>query len=162
MRGVHCFSYFIVLHSAQCNVIGEKMPSQDRLFQPTAREAALLVLHLLGAGGMDRRPVSRARLTEITIRRLWRRTRVAEGFLLEVQEFLLSAGWVLFWAGSSYAIIKVAAVEGWPRMSSKRIEDDLQRLSDRRFSNEFFDRIEDVLLRGDDHTADDEEEDRVE
>ena len=63
----------------------------DRLFQPSAREAALLVLHLLESGGIDRRAVSRARLTEITIRRLWCRTRVPEGFLLEVQEFLLEA-----------------------------------------------------------------------
>jgi hypothetical protein len=106
---------------------------------------------------VDRRTVSRARLTEITIRRLWRRTRVPEGFLLEVQEFLLSAGWALFWAGSSYAIIRVAAVEGWPRISSKRIEDDLQRLARGRFD---FDGIEHLLLSHDDIA--DQEEDRGE
>jgi hypothetical protein len=134
------------------------MPSQgDPLFRPSARQAALLVLHLLDAGGVDRRSVSRARLTEITVRRLWRRTRVPEGFLLEVQEFLLSAGWALFWAGSSYAIIRVAAVEGWPRISSKRIEDDLQRLARGRFD---FNDIEHLLLSLDDIA--DQEEDRGE
>jgi hypothetical protein len=132
------------------------MPSYgDRLFQPTARQAALLVLHLLGAGGADRRTVSRARLTEITIRRLWGRSRVPEGFLLEVQEFLLIAGWALFWAGSSYAIIRVSAIEGWPRISSKRIENDLATLSRGRFD---FDDIEHLLLSVDDIA--DEEEDR--
>lgn len=134
------------------------MPSQgDRLFRPSARQAALLVLHLLDAGGVDRRPVSRARLTEITIRRLWRRTRVPEGFLLEVQEFLLSAGWALFWAGSSYAIIRVSAIEGWQRISSKRIEDDLERISRGRFD---FEEIEHLPLSVDDIA--DEEEDRGE
>jgi hypothetical protein len=133
------------------------MPSPgDRLFQPSARQAALLVLHLLGTGGLDR-PVSRARLTEITIRRLWRRTRVADRFLLEVQEFLLSAGWALFWAGSSYAIIRVSAVEGWQRISSKRIEDDLERIGRGRFD---FAEIEHLVLPVDDIA--DEEEDRGE
>jgi hypothetical protein len=137
-------------------VKGVTMPPRGdgvRLFQPNARQAALLVLHLLGTGGVDRREVSRARLTEITIRRLWRRTRVSEGFLLEVQEFLLGAGWALFWAGSSYAIIRVAAVEGWPRISSKRIENDLERLSRGRFD---FDEMEHLLLSVDD-IADEEE-----
>jgi hypothetical protein len=82
---------------------------------------------------------------------------VPEAFLLEVQEFLLIAGWALFWAGSSYAIIRVSAIEGWPRMSSKRIEDDLQRISRGRFD---FGDIEHLLLSVDD-TAD-EEEDRGE
>ena len=134
------------------------MPSDgQRLVQPNAREAALLVLHLLGAGGADRRRVSRARLTEVTIRRLWGRSRVPEAFLLEVQEFLLIAGWALFWAGSSYAIVRVSAVEGWPRISSKRIEEDLYRVSRGRFD---FGEIEESILSNDD-TAD-EEEDRGE
>jgi hypothetical protein len=128
----------------------------DRLFQPSARQAALLVLYLLEFGGIDRRPVSRARLTEITIRRLWRRTRVPEGFLLEVQEFLLEAGWALFWAGSSYAIIRISAIEGWQRISSKRIEEDLRRLARGHFD---FDELEDLLRRVDE-TAGEQEEDR--
>jgi hypothetical protein len=131
------------------------MPSPgDRLFQPSARQAALLVLHLLGTAVLDR-PVSRARLTEITIRRLWRRSRVADRFLLEVQEFLLSAGWALFWAGSSYAIIRVAAVEGWQRISSKRIDHDLESIARGQFK---FAEIEHLVLPVDDIA--DEEEDR--
>jgi hypothetical protein len=82
---------------------------------------------------------------------------VPEAFLLEVQEFLLIAGWALFWAGSSYAIVRVSAVEGWPRISSKRIEEDLYRVSRGRFD---FGEIEESILSNDD-TAD-EEEDRGE
>jgi hypothetical protein len=116
----------------------------DRSFQPNPREAALIVLHLLDRKRSEGRDVSRARLTEITIRRLWARTRVPEDFLLQVQELLLRAGWALFWAGSSYAIIRVSAVEGWPRLSSKRIADNLQLMSRGHFE---FDAIEPLLLQ---------------
>jgi hypothetical protein len=79
---------------------------------------------------------------------------VPEAFLAEVQEFLLIAGWALFWAGSSYAIIRLSAIEGWPRMSSKRIEDDLHRISRGRFD---FGEIEQSVLSLDD-IADEEED----
>jgi hypothetical protein len=128
------------------------LPSpDDPLFQPSERQAALLVGHV---GAVDRGPVTRARLTEMTIRRLWRRTRIPEAFLLEVQEFLLSAGWALFWAGSSYAIIRSSAVEGWARVSSKKIEHDLDRLSRGRFD---FEDVEHLLLSAD-HMIDDEDD----
>jgi hypothetical protein len=127
------------------------------MFQPDAHEAALLVLHLLDRAGSDRRPVSRARLTEITIRRLWSRTRVPEAFLLDVQEILLNAGWVFFWAGSSFAIIKREAVDGWPRISSKRIDGDLRMLAREPSSrNDFF--AEADILRSTLMQPDDEEE----
>jgi hypothetical protein len=116
----------------------------DRSFQPNPREAALMVLHLLDRKRREGRDVSRARLTEITIRRLWARTRVPDDFLLQVQEQLLGAGWALFWAGSSYAIIRVSAVEGWPRLSSKRVADDLQLMLRGHFE---FDAIEPLLLQ---------------
>jgi hypothetical protein len=117
------------------------------MFQPDARQAAMMVLRLLDAKTAEGRSISRARLTELTIRRLWGRTRVQEGFLLDVQEILLNAGWALFWAGSSYAVIRLSAVEGWPRISSKRIEHDLDRLArDRRYAVHFFDEIEHLLL----------------
>src|SRR5437016_1264379 len=93
-------------------------------YRPTPREAALLVLHLLGTKELalrtkvpkTERELTRARLTEITLRRLWGRTRISNEFLAEVQEYLLHAGWVLFWAGSSYAVIQVSSVEGWARI----------------------------------------------
>ena len=77
-------------------------------------------------------------------------------FLLKVQEFLLKAGWALFWAGSSYAIIRISSVEGWQRISSKRIEEDLRRIARGHFD---FDEFEDLLRRVDE-TAGEQEEDR--
>jgi hypothetical protein len=47
--------------------------------------------------------------------------------LLEVQEYLLAAGWALFCIGPThYAIIKLESVLGWGRISSKRIADELK------------------------------------
>ena len=93
----------------------------ERLYQPTARECALLVLGLIRAkieeGG---RPVTRARFTEMTLRKLWVRSRVTDDLLRTVQEILLHGGWALFWAGASFAIIKLDVVEGWGRISWKR------------------------------------------
>jgi hypothetical protein len=106
--------------------------------QPDPRQAALLVLHVLRT-----KDITRARLTEITLRRLWRRTRISQELVLEVQEYLLHAGWVLFWAGSSYAVIQVGAVEGWPRISSKRISEELRDVAIGRFD---FDALEPLLL----------------
>jgi hypothetical protein len=119
------------------------------MFQPDARQAAMLVLHLLHPDRTGR--VTRARLTELTIRHLWNRTRVQEGFLLDVQEILLKAGWAFFWAGStSYGIIRQSAVEGWPRISSKRIREDLDRLAeDRDYPERFFERAERLLFNDD-------------
>jgi hypothetical protein len=98
----------------------------DRLSQPSARQAALLVLHLLDEKRSEvHREVTRARLTELTIRKLWNRTRIDQALVQEVQEFLLQAGWSFFWAGSTYAVIKTDAVNGWARISYKRIEDEL-------------------------------------
>jgi hypothetical protein len=115
------------------------------MFQPNAMQAAMLVLYLLRADTIGR-PVTRARLTELTIRRLWGRTRVQEAYLLDVQEILLNAGWAFFWAGSSYAIVKLSAIEGWPRISSKRIDNELDRLArDDDYPDHFFGRAERLL-----------------
>jgi hypothetical protein len=118
----------------------------ERFRQPTAREAALVVLHLLRTKALETgKEVTRARLTEITLRRLWARTRISNELISEVQEYLLHAGWVLFWAGSSYAVIQVSSVEGWARLSSKRINEDLAEITSGKFD---FDRLEPLLLSG--------------
>ncbi len=127
--------------------------TMDRFWQPSPRQAALLILHLLAEKPAK---VTRARLTEITIRRLWNRSRVVDqAFLLEVQELLLQAGWAFFWARSSYALVRVEAVEGWPRISSKRIADDLEKVSRGHFD---FDQLEPLLFptEPEDEEAEDE------
>ena len=73
------------------------------------------------------RTVSRARLSQNTIRKLCGRSQIPNDFLLEVQEYLLAAGWALFCIGPThYAIVKLKSVQGWSRISSNRIADDLK------------------------------------
>ncbi len=121
----------------------------------TAEQVTLLILHLMATKAVQSRSEkTRARLTDVTMRRLTGRTRISEEFLSEVQEYLLRAGWALFWAGSSYAIIKVSAIEGWARVSSKRIADDLRKVARSEFD---FGQLTHLLSAGDEAVDDDDE-----
>ena len=57
----------------------------------------------------------------------------------------MRAGWVLFFAGSGYAIIKADHVDSWVRISTKRITDDLTKVSREKFKDEFAE-LERVLI----------------
>jgi hypothetical protein len=70
--------------------------------------------------------VSRFRMSETTFERLANRKRIPTEFLAEVQEWLFDAGWTLFFTGSTYAMIKSDTVDGWVRLGSKRIADQLE------------------------------------
>jgi hypothetical protein len=100
---------------------------------PTQRQCALLILRLIRARDEEfetkgvKRNVSRARISQNTIRKLCGRSQFSPDFLLEVQEYLLAAGWALFCIGPThYAIIKLESVLGWGRISSTRIADELK------------------------------------
>jgi len=85
-------------------------PSRER-YKPTARECALIFLRLIEAKEREtRKPMTRVRLAEITLKRLWKRQRLTEQFLADVEEWFLTAGWWLVYAGSTYAAVKIAAV----------------------------------------------------
>jgi hypothetical protein len=96
---------------------------------------ALLILRLVQAReaefrkkGLDRN-VSRARISQNTIRKLCGRSQISNDFLTELQEHLIAAGWALFCIGPTYyAVIKLESVRGWSRISSKRIDDDLNEV----------------------------------
>jgi hypothetical protein len=100
--------------------------------KPEPYQVALLLLSLvaerekvLKAAGKET-AVSRFRLSEATFRRLAKRNRIPPDFFADVQEWLFDAGWSLFFTGSSYyAMIKTDAVDGWVRLGSKRIDDQL-------------------------------------
>jgi hypothetical protein len=109
----------------------EKRPEKGEyergpLYKPTAREAALLLLCLIESRNEERdKPMTRVRLAEITLKRLWNREQLSARFLSEVGDWLLSAGWTLFFAGSTYAAVQTAAVANWPSVSSKRIQTEI-------------------------------------
>jgi hypothetical protein len=101
-------------------------------FPPAEWQCALLILLLIQARENElkkkesKREVSRARISQNTIRRLCGRGQLSADFMLEVQEYLLAAGWALFCIGPNYyALIKLESVQGWSRISSKRIVNEL-------------------------------------
>jgi hypothetical protein len=101
-----------------------------RIFQPDAQECAILLLLLIrGNESGEQREISRVRLAEITLKRLWGRHRLTDSFLAEVEEWLFRAGWALFYAGTTFAMVKTKAVEGWPRVSSKRLRGELEKVA---------------------------------
>ena len=53
---------------------------------------------------------------------LWNRQRLSEQFLDEVREWLLGAGWALFYAGSIFGAVKIDAVKNWPSVAAWRIK----------------------------------------
>jgi hypothetical protein len=105
-------------------------------FRPTAFQCSLLVLRLRKsrdeekeekAKVMDKeeKGMTRFRVSETTLKRICGRPRLDPEFLTEMQDWLLRAGWVMFFAGSSFGVIKLEAVESWTRLGSKRIADEL-------------------------------------
>lgn len=118
-----------------------------RLYKPDGRESALLLLRLIESRDSEReKPMTRVRLAEITLKRLWNRKQLGDQFLADVCEWLLSAGWALFFAGSTYAAVQVSAVENWPAVSSKRIRTDIEAVRWAKFD---FSTLEHLFSRGD-------------
>jgi hypothetical protein len=109
-----------------------------RPYQPDAMECAILLLLLVGP---EER--TRARLAEITLKRLWNRRRLRDEFLREVQDWLFRAGWALFYAGTTFGMVKTKAVEGWPRVTSKDLAAELEKVARGQFD---FSRHYDLLF----------------
>jgi hypothetical protein len=128
--------------SSYAAVAQEAQP--ERLCQPSPRECAMLLLRLIEKKKEDsNKDITRARLAEITLRRLWVRSRLSPRFLEEVEEWLAHAGWAFFFARSSYAIVKIDSVEGWGRISSKSMAGDIKMVSRGKFH---FDELEHLLV----------------
>jgi hypothetical protein len=125
---------------------------KGRATRPDERQCAMLILHLLATKQerrevtrreVTRREVTRARLSEITLQRLFKRQRISPELLVEVQEWLFRAGWVLFFTGTTYAVVKTEVIDGWGRISSKRIGEDLVKVGRGEFD---FESLEHLLV----------------
>jgi hypothetical protein len=128
----------------------------EHAYQPTARECAMLNLRLIEAKQTETgKDVTRTRLSEATLRKLWCRSRLTTEFVHEVQEWLFMAGWVLFFAGSTYAMINVRVVDGWMRISAKRMATEIAEVRRAKFD---FAGLEHLLLRHEEGADDDSEE----
>ena len=105
-------------------------PDLPALHLPDGRQAALLLLRLFELKDGDRnKPMTRARLTPPMLKRLWNRRRLSPTFLQDVADWLLVAGWVFFDAGSTYAAVRVTAAENWPRVFTKPMREDLNKVA---------------------------------
>jgi len=69
---------------------------------------------------------------------LHHRRQISPEFVEEVAEWLSGAGITLFFADSTYAVVKTSVVESWPRVTSKRISADLRAVA----QGAFFSRLE--------------------
>jgi len=117
---------------------------KHRATRPDERQCAMLIAHLLATKEKEaEREVTRARLSEITLQRLFGRQRISPELLVEVQEWLFRVGWILFFAGTTYAVIRMKVVDGWGRISSKRIGDDLEKVGSGEFD---FESLEHLLV----------------
>lgn len=108
---------------------GNEVP--DRRELADERKCSLTILRLLQAREQETlREVTRARVSQATLRRLCGRSQIPPEFLVGIQEYLLGAGWALFCVSASYyALIQVSKVEGWGRISSKRIAHELHDIA---------------------------------
>jgi hypothetical protein len=116
----------------------------NRASRPDERQCAMLVAHLLATKQQEVPGISRARLSEITLQRLFKRRRISPELLADVQEWLFRAGWVLFFAGTTYAVVNMKVIDGWGRISSKRIGADLDQVDEGGFA---YDALEYLLGR---------------
>jgi hypothetical protein len=125
--------------------------------KPDARQCALLLLRLIEERGQRRKEkTTRVRLAELTLKKLWNRKRLTDQFLEEVGEWLLTAGWVLIYASSTFGAVKIDVVENWPRVSFKNLTHEIDQVVRDKFN---FDNLEHLMTIDDGgaQTSDDDE-----
>ena len=88
------------------------------------------------------RPLTRARVSGVSLKELWNRETLPREWLNEVNDYLLSAGWLLVDAGSTYAVVRTSVIENWPRIAHKHLESDLKKIATRTFD---FDALSNLL-----------------
>jgi hypothetical protein len=112
-------------------------------FRPTAFQTALLLLRLPKLRDEEKKNKSKSkdteekkvqgmtrfRVSELTLKRISGRPRLHPEFLIEMQDWLLRAGWAFFFADRSFGMVKLEAVETWTRLGSKRIADELDAVA---------------------------------
>ena len=92
-------------------------------------QCALVLLRALEERGQRRgKPLTRARLSSASLKALWIRETITREWLDQINEWLLSAGWILIEAGGTYGAIKVTVVENWPRVASAHMKDELTQI----------------------------------
>ncbi len=93
-------------------------------------EVAILTVYLVIAYDQEKqKTTTRARISQATLRIISERKRLHAAFIDEWIDELADLGWSVFQVGDHFALIQTEAVDGWVRISTKRIRPILQRLS---------------------------------
>ena len=88
----------------------------------TDQVVSMLKLVLLERQAQLGRPITRARISQDSIRKLCGRGQLSLKRLNDLQEALLCSGWALFCISFNYfAIVRLSSVEGWARISTSRL-----------------------------------------
>ncbi len=100
-----------------------------RFYRPSAADVAMLTIYLIRAYDQEKgKTTTRARLSEQTLRVMGSRINLRAAFKDEWIEELAALGWSAFPVGDHFGIIRTETTEGWVRIGSKRIRDQLQRI----------------------------------
>jgi hypothetical protein len=100
-------------------------------YLPNATEVATLTRYLGHAYAEEKKTRStRFRISLRTLRKIAGRTILREAFLDEWANALGSQGWTVIYYGDHYGVIRSDAIDGWARLSSKRIAADLENMSE--------------------------------
>ena len=132
----------------------EKKKDVAQRYMPCPRECALLLLHLIEAKEHESgRAVSRFRISELSVKRLWLRAYISADFTAEVANWLARAGVTLCHVGSAYIVVRSAVIESWLRITSKRLSSDLLSVAAGSFDFSELERLM-VVAEGDDTAGD--------
>ena len=116
-------------------------------------QCALVLLRAIEERGQRRgKPLTRARVSEASLKALCIRETITREWLDQINEWLLSAGWILIEAGGTYGAIKVTVVENWPRVASAHMQDDLTQIKLGKFNFKQWNRLLDKAA-GEDTTV---------
>jgi hypothetical protein len=104
-----------------------------------AKQAALLILRALEARSEARgQMLSRGRFSRLALRLLWGRREWPP--LVELNEWLAPAGWVMVWDGANYmGALRLSVVQDWPRVSTAGLDEELEAIDRRQFDFEKLD-----------------------
>ena len=95
-----------------------------------SRDAAIILLRALQQRGERRgKQLTRARVSSVSLRMLWNRETLLREWLDQVNEWLLTAGWLLVDAGSTYAVVRTSVIENWPRIAHRHLEPELKKIA---------------------------------
>jgi hypothetical protein len=99
-------------------------------YLPNAAEVATLTIYLGKSYAEEKKTkLTRFRVSNRSLRKIAGRSHLRDKFLDEWALALDQMGWKVIWCGDNNAVIRADAIDGWARLSSKRIASDLEGIN---------------------------------